>query len=100
MKNFAKREPLITTASISALAAAVITLLVEVGVPIDGGLETAIQGLVAVLAPAIVILVRKHVTANGNVVEREQDGVVLAGEANELPTDAEIRDLEAPNAGD
>ena len=73
VKNFAKSEPVVSAATISALVAALITLLVEFGVPLDDGQQTAIQGLVAVLAPVAVILVRKYVTANANVVERAQE---------------------------
>lgn len=93
VKNFAKSEPVISAATISALVAALITLLVEFGVPLDDGQQTAIQGLVAVLAPVAVVLVRKYVTANVNVVERSQDGHVLAGEANELPTNTHVREV-------
>ena len=39
------------------------------------------------------ILVRKYVTANANVVERAQDGHVLAGEASELPTNTHVREV-------
>ena len=93
VKNFAKSEPVISAASISALVAALLSLLVEFGVPVTDGQQTAIQGLVAVLAPVAVILVRKYVTANANVVERAQDGHVLAGEANELPTNTHVREV-------
>jgi len=100
VKNFAKSEPVISAATISALVAALITLLVEFGVPLDDGQQTAIQGLVAVLAPVAVILVRKYVTANANVVERARDGHVLAGEASELPTNTHVREIGELDARD
>ena len=93
VKNFAKSEPVISAATISAFVAALLSLLVEFGVPVTDGQQTAIQGLIAVLAPVAVILVRKYVTPNANVVERAQDGHVLAGEANELPTNTHVREV-------
>lgn len=92
-KKILKNEPVVSAATISALVAALLSLLVEFGVPVTDGQQTAIQGLIAVLAPIAVILVRKHVTANANVVERAQDGHVLAGEANELPTNTHVREV-------
>ena len=92
-KKILKNEPVVSAATISALVAALLSLLVEFGVPVTDGQQTAIQGLIAVLAPIAVILVRKYVTANANVVERAQDGHVLAGEASELPTNTHVREI-------
>ena len=93
VKNFTKSEPVVTAAFISATVAGLLNLLIEFGVPLTDGQETAIQALVTVLAPAAVALVRRFVTPNVNVVERTQDGHVLAGEANELPTNTHVREL-------
>ena len=99
-KKILKSEPVISAATISALVAALLSLLVEFGVPVTDGQQTAIQGLIAVLAPVAVILVRKHMTANVNVVERAQDGHVLAGEASELPTNTHVREVGDLGAGE
>lgn len=91
-----KSEPAITTATISALAAAVIALLVAFAVPISEQQQVAILGVVAVVAPVVVgFVTRTQVVPNASVVERvESDGVtVVAGEANEIETDEEIREL-------
>lgn len=90
-----KTEPVVTVGSIGAAAAAVLALLVAFGAPLTDDQQVAILGVVAVAAPVVVALVaRRMVTPNGRVVESTPDGVtVLAGEANELPTDTMIRDL-------
>ena len=99
-KKILKNEPVVSAATISTLVAALLSLLVEFGVPVTDGQQTAIQGLIAVLAPIAVILVRKYVTPNANVVERAKDGHVLAGEANELPTDTQVREVGDLGAGE
>ena len=99
-KKILKNEPVVSAATISALVAALLSLLVEFGVPVTDGQQTAIQGLIAVLAPIAVILVRKYVTPNANVVERAKDGHVLAGEANELPTNTHVREVGDLGAGE
>ena len=89
-----KYEPLISISSIVAGATAVIALLVAFGVPLTEDQKVAILGLVGVLAPVIVALVtRGKVTPNAAVVEGlNGSGIVYAGEANELPTGATIRE--------
>lgn len=54
-----KREPIITTATITAAVSAVIGVLVAFGVPLTDGQTEAILILVGVAAPLIVIIARK-----------------------------------------
>lgn len=99
VKYIAKAEPVLTAAGISAAVAAVISLLVAFGVDLSEAQTTAILGVVAVLAPAAVALVRRYVspsagvTPKADVVEWLQDGHVLAGEASELPTNTHVREI-------
>lgn len=88
-------EPLVTVASITAGVAAIIALLVSFGVPVTPEQQTAILGVVAVVAPIIVAIVaRGSVTPNARVVESVTPaGVVEAGVANELPTGKYVRRL-------
>lgn len=53
-----KREPVITTATITAAVTAVIALLVAFGLPVTNEQSAAILGVVAVLAPLAVIISR------------------------------------------
>lgn len=90
-----RTEPVITVGGIGAAAAAILALLVSFGIPVSDDQQNAILGVVAVLAPLVVAYVaRRYVTANSNVVERAEDGDVLAGEANTIPTGAIIRKLD------
>ena len=58
-----KNEPLITVGGITAAAAALLTCLVAFGVPLSDGQQTALIGLVGVLAPlAVAIFARSRVT--------------------------------------
>ena len=88
-------EPLVTVATITAGVAAIIALLVSFGVPVTPEQQTAILGVVAVVAPIVVALVaRGRVTRNTRVVESVTPaGVVEAGVANELPTGYYVRRL-------
>lgn len=105
VKNFAKGEPVITAAVLAALTAALINVLVQFGVPLTEGQVDAVQGLVIVVAPLAVALARKHVSPSAGVIpkrdvlEYSQDGHVLAGEANELPTNTHIREVGDLDAG-
>lgn len=56
-----KNEPILTTASITAAVSAIIALVVAFGVDLSETQTTAILGVVAVAAPLIVTLARKHV---------------------------------------
>lgn len=58
-----KREPLVTRATIVALAAAVVLVLVVFGVPLTREQQAAVLGLVGVAAPLVVAaLTRSKVT--------------------------------------
>lgn len=54
-----KREPVLTSASITALVSAVIALLVAFGLKLNGDQQTAILGVVAIAAPLVVALVSR-----------------------------------------
>lgn len=91
-----KTEPLVTLASITAGATALLGLLVAFGVPLTEGQQVAVLAVVAVAAPFVVALAgRGQVTPNASVVEyvNPTSGVVKAGAANELPTDTVVRSL-------
>ena len=96
-----KTEPLVTLASITAGATALLGLLVAFGVPFTEGQQVAVLAVVAVAAPFVVALAgRGKVTPNANVVEYvTSTNQVKAGEANELPTDTKIRVLNSPDPG-
>lgn len=58
-----KNEPLVTVASITAIVGAIITALVAFGIDLSKDQQTAILGLVTVVAPLVVALVvRSKVT--------------------------------------
>lgn len=76
-------EPAITAGTITAIAAAIIAVLVAFAVPLTDTQQTAILGLIGVLAPIILMLiVRPAVTPNSKVAAlRESSGNLVAGEA-------------------
>lgn len=82
-KSVPAAEPVLTTAGITAAAAAVIALIVAFGVDLSDVQTEAILGVVAVAAPLVVIVARRWVTPNARVVEQEKDGVVVAGAGHE-----------------
>ena len=87
-------EPVLTTAGITAAAAAVIALVVAFGVDLSDVQTEAILGVVAVAAPLVVILARRYVTPNARVVEQEKDGIVIAGAGHDTIDEGEtIRDV-------
>lgn len=92
MKNFVKSEPVITSAVVAAVVA-IVGLATALGAPIDDTLAEAIQAATVAILPLVFLAVRGFVTPNGKVVEREQDGHVLAGEASELPTHTHVREV-------
>lgn len=104
-----KTEPLVTLASITAGATALLGLLVAFGVPLTEGQQVAVLAVVAVVAPFVVAVAgRGQVTPNGSVVElalpmnTPGKRLVVAGEANEIETGKTIRVLEDgddPGAG-
>ena len=101
-----KTEPLVTLASITAGATALLGLLVAFGVPLTEGQQVAVLAVVAVAAPFVVALAgRGQVTPNASVVElalptnTPGKRLVVAGEANELETGKTIRVLEDDDPG-
>ena len=85
------REPIISTASITAAATALIALAVAFGLPLTDAQTQAILGVVAVAAPLVVILARRWTVPAADVVELDDRGTVKAGPASELPEGTPIR---------
>lgn len=83
------REPLVSTATITAGVSAVIALLVAFGVDLTEAQTIAILGVVAVVAPLVVILARQWVTPNAKVVELDDDGMVVAGKGHDTIAEGE-----------
>lgn len=73
MKNLAQREPLITAAVISALASAIVQLLITFGVPLVDDQVEAIARFVGVIAPFGVVFARKYVSPIFSPEEDESD---------------------------
>lgn len=92
MKNLVKNEPVVTSAVVAAVVA-IVGLAISFGAPVTPDQADAIQGATVAVLPLIFLVARGFVTPNGKVVEREQDGHVLAGEANELPTNTHVREV-------
>lgn len=90
-----KNTPILTTTAITALVSAILVLLSAFGVPITEDQQSAINGLVAIVAPLVIGLVAYlRTTDNKAVVEVANDtGIVQAGPANEIPTGTVIRSL-------
>ena len=58
-----KNEPLVTVGGVTAAVAALLSVLVAFGVPLSDGQQTALLGLVGVLAPiAVALVARSKVT--------------------------------------
>jgi len=57
-----KREPVITVASLTAVVSAVITLAVSFGLDLSDDQRQAILGVVAVVAPLVVMVARRFVS--------------------------------------
>lgn len=87
-------EPVVSAAVLSALAAALIGVIVAFwpGVLTDTQ-QDALMGFVAVTAPLLVAaLARGKVTPNSRVLERLDGGDVIAGPANDMvPPGAVVR---------
>lgn len=97
--NILQSEPVIT-AAVSALIVKGIALAVEFGAPITEGQADTINGFSSALMVLIFIAVRFFVTPKAKVVEQTitvKDGadIVVAGEANEIPTGEVIRTIGA-----
>lgn len=97
-----KTEPLLTTASLGALAAAVIAVLVAFGLPITDQQQVAVLGLVAVVSPfALAIVARQFVTPTSQVLEQTNGaGAVVTGPANEIGAGVYVRPVGELPAGD
>ena len=96
-----EQKPLLTSATITGGVSAVITLGVAFGLEVTAEQTAAILGVVGIVAPfAVWWFSTNKVTANSRVVEKVVgNNVVVAGEANELPTGMVIRSLDAPEGG-
>ena len=89
-------EPVISTATVTSAVTALIALAVAFGLPLTDGQVAAILGVVAVIAPLIVIYARRWTVPSAQVVERVErqptgPDLVVAGEASELPTGQTVR---------
>lgn len=79
------KEPLITVGTITAIATAVVALLVAFSIPLTQPQQAAILGVVAVLAPIIVMLVtRPQVTPNVKVAAFDTGTQIVAGPASKV----------------
>ncbi|MFF3853694.1 hypothetical protein [Micromonospora sp. NPDC002575] len=66
----AASEPLLTVGGVTAAGAAVLSLLVAFGLPVSDDQQTALLGLVAVLAPLVVaVLARGRVYSPATVAD-------------------------------
>lgn len=94
MKKNIKAEPIVTAAVLVTIVSALLQLLVAFGLQVSDEQTEAILNIVTVAGPLLLAVpfIRRAVTANANVVEREENGVVLAGDANELETGTYVRD--------
>lgn len=94
VKNLVKNEPVVSAAVITGLVGALLRLLISFGIDITPDQVEAILDVVTLAAPIVgALIARRFVTRNSAVVEREQDGQVLAGEASELPTNTHVREI-------
>lgn len=89
-------EPVVSTATMTSAATALIALGVAFGLPLTDAQTAAILGVVAVIAPLIVIYARRWTVPAAQVVERVErqptgPDLVVAGEASELPTGQTVR---------
>ena len=92
------REPLVTTASVTALVAALVGLLVAFNVPLTDDQQKAILAAAAVVAPIVVGLVaRGRVTPNGSVAVARDPGTgnlvaapALEGVQDGTPVDVDV----------
>lgn len=79
-------EPILTTASITALVVAVIAVLVAFGIPLTQEQQTAIIALVGVVAPFVVwAIARRFTTPTKNVAAVvDKTGKTVAGPASDV----------------
>jgi hypothetical protein len=85
-------SPLLTTAAVTSLVAAVISVLVAFGIQLTADQQTAIMGLVTVASPWAVWLVgRNYTTALSNPTD--EDGTPLVRASDGMPTEAQTRSM-------
>ena len=88
-----RTTPVTITAAVTGLATAVIAALVAFGADLSAEQQGAILGLVAAVLVVASLLWQRWGIDRSQVVEQTTDGrTVVAGEANELPTGAIIRE--------
>lgn len=91
------REPALVGAVIAA-ATAIVAVLVAFNVPMTEQQQDAILGAIGpVLLLVLGLATRQFVTPKAKVVEQEKDGLVVAGEASELPTGTVVREAGSLN---
>lgn len=90
-----KNQPVLTATLITTAVAAVLTLLAAFGVPLTEDQSSAINALIAILAPAVVgVIAVRTSTDDKKILEVEQNGDVLAGRANDQLSEGEyVRSL-------
>lgn len=95
-----KNEPVIIGGvSVGAIGAALIQFLTSWGVPITEQQGEATITLAVLVVPIVASLIVRHFTVPaGNVVERNDNGRIVAGQASELPTGTAIRSAGALTA--
>lgn len=67
------KEPLLTTGSLTAIVAAFLVFMQQMGVPISDAQQDAIRNLVAVLAPFILALIARQFVFSPNTVQNKVD---------------------------
>lgn len=102
-----KNEPIITVSTVTTVVTATIVLLAAFGLNITPEQKVAITGFAGVVAPIVIAFIARKYTIpvskavpKSEVVEREVDGLVIAGPASELPTGTTIRDAGSLVLGD
>lgn len=80
-------EPAVVVGTLVAFAGALLYLLAAFGLNVTDDQRSAILGMIAptvVLVLVVALIVRQLVTPNAKVVERLDNGIVIAGEAAEF----------------
>lgn len=99
-KITARTEPVLTTAGITAVVAAVIALTVAFDIELSEVQTTAILGVVGVLAPLVVTVARRQLFPNDKVVELDDGGMIVAGPGHDtLAEGSRIRAVHVTSPG-
>jgi hypothetical protein len=100
-------EPIITVATVTGAVTALLGLFVAFGLDISPDQQTAILGVVAVVAPIVVALIARNFTVafKRTLAYQTKTGSVVAGEGSELPTGSPVdvspaSDVPLPGHGD